>query len=83
MKVSRDTDGVRFVGDCTNGVFVAIDLECMSCGKRVDPHIDGRDIALVCSGCEAKARIFWAESDLHIYITQQWSLLKQACAQPK
>ena len=83
MKISRDTDGLRFVGDCSGGAFLAIDIECMLCGKRVDPLIEGRDIALVCSGCRIRARVFWAESDLHAYIAQHWSLLKQACAQPK
>jgi hypothetical protein len=79
MKISRDTDGLRFVGDCEKGVFLAADIECMPCGKRVDPRIEGRDIALVCSGCGTKARIFWAESDLYVYINQHWSLLKQVC----
>jgi len=82
MKISTDADGLRFVGDCDKGVFVAVDIECIPCGKRVDPHIDGQDIALMCSGCGIRVRVFWAESDLYVYITQHWSLLKQACAHP-
>ena len=82
MKISRDSDGLRFVGAYESGVFMPIDIECMPCGKRVNPRIEDRDISLMCSGCGIKARVFWAESDLYVYISQHWTLLKQACIQP-
>jgi hypothetical protein len=82
MTISRDSDGIRFIGECRKGEFVAVDIECIPCGKRVNPHVEGRDISLTCSGCGVQARVFWAEDELHHYVTQHWNLLKQACSHP-
>jgi hypothetical protein len=82
MKISRDSDGLRFIGGCDKGEFVAVDIECIPCGKRVNPHVKGGDISLTCSGCGVQAKIFWADDDLHLYVVQHWSLLREACTHP-
>src|SRR5436309_6336063 len=69
MRISRETDGLKFVGECTpqNG-FLACDIECAHCGRRIDPHAVGDDISLKCTGCDITAKVFWSEADLRVYL---------------
>ncbi|HET9839884.1 MAG TPA: hypothetical protein VFR84_16775 [Candidatus Angelobacter sp.] len=83
MKISRDDDGFRFIGDCAPETgFVAQDVHCLRCSRRIDPLSEGRDIALRCSGCDFTGKVFWSETDLHAYLAEQWNRLRQACAHP-
>jgi hypothetical protein len=80
MKITRDEDGLRFIGECDNRKgFVAIDIECLRCGRRIDPHAEGRDIGLECAGCCTKIKTFWSEADMHVYLAENWNRLRQAC----
>jgi hypothetical protein len=82
MQISRDADGLRFMGECApESGFVAGDIRCAGCGRRIDPRIDANDIALVCTGCGFK-KSFWAEVDMRVYLVENWSLLKKACTHP-
>ena len=52
MQISRDADGLRFLGECApEKGFVSGDILCAGCGRRIDPQVDSRDISLVCTGC--------------------------------
>ena len=83
MKITRDADGLRFVGDCAPETgFVAGDILCILCGRRIEPHADERDISLRCSGCGFRARVFWSEADLHVYLVEHWGQLRKACTHP-
>jgi hypothetical protein len=82
MKISRDADGLRFIGECTPKTgFVAGNVLCVRCGRRIDPHREVRDISLMCTGCGIKFKSFWAEADLHVYLAEHWSHLRRACTQ--
>ncbi len=81
MKISRDADGLRFIGECAPETgFVAGDIQCVHCGRRID--VEPREISLTCSGCGFKARVFWSEADLHVYLAEHWSHLRKACTHP-
>lgn len=83
MKISRDADGLRFVGECTlQSGFVACDIQCLHCGRRIDPHAAGQDISLKCFTCMITAKVFWSEADLHVYLAENWNHLRQACSHP-
>jgi hypothetical protein len=83
MRISRETDGLRFVGECTpqNG-FLACDIECAHCGRRINPHAVGDDISLKCTGCNVTTKVFWSEADLGVYMAENWNHLRQACTHP-
>jgi hypothetical protein len=82
MQISRDDSGLRFVGECAPAKgFVAGDIRCVSCGRRIDPHVDSNDISLVCTGCGFK-KTFWAEAEMQVYLAENWSCLRQACTHP-
>jgi len=82
MQISRDADGLRFLGDyAPESGFVAGDIRCAGCGRRIDPHVDSRDISLVCTGCGFK-KAFWAEADMQVYLAENWNRLRQACTHP-
>ena len=82
MEISRDADGLRFLGECVpEKGFVAGDIQCAACGRRIDPHVDSRDISLACAGCGFK-KTFWAEADMHVYLAENWNRLRQACTHP-
>jgi hypothetical protein len=82
MQISRDDNGLRFVGDCApEKGFVARDIQCASCGRRIDPHVESNDISLVCTGCGFR-KAFWAEADMQVYLAENWSRLRQACTHP-
>ena len=81
MKISRDADGLRFIGECDPETgFVAGDIQCIRCGCRIDVVL--RDISLACLGCGFKARIFWSEADLHVYLAEHWGHLRKVCTHP-
>lgn len=82
MQISRDADGLRFVGECgpKNG-FVSGDIRCASCGRRIDPHVDSNDISLACTACGFK-KVFWAEAEMQVYLAENWNRLRQACTHP-
>lgn len=83
MKIKRDDDGLRFIGECDRKRgFVPTDIECLNCGRRIDPHANGRDIALECKGCHTKVKTFWSESEMNVYIAENWNRLRQACTNP-
>jgi len=83
MRISRDTDGVRFVGECAPQTgFVACDIQCSRCGRRINPHAAGEDISLKCAGCNITAKVFWSEADLRVYLAENWNNLRQACSHP-
>lgn len=82
MQISRDADGLRFLGECApEKGFVAGDIRCAGCGRRIDPRIDSNDIALVCTGCGFK-KVFWAEADMQVFLAENWNHLRQACTHP-
>lgn len=82
MQISRDADGIRFMGEyAPESGFVAGDIRCLVCGRRIDPHLDSRDISLVCTGCGFK-KAFWAEVDMLVYLAENWTRLRQACTHP-
>jgi hypothetical protein len=84
MKISRDADGLRFIGECSPGTgFVAGDVLCVRCGRRIDPRGEVRDISLTCAECGIKAKSFWAEADMHVYLAENWIRLRQACTRSK
>lgn len=83
MKISRDVDGLRFVGNCDRERgFVPCRIECLRCGGRVDPHAEGSDPSLTCSRCAAIARKFWSEAELDVYLAENWNTLREACTHP-
>lgn len=83
MQISREADGLRFIGYCDREAgFVAGDIRCVHCGRRVDPHVEARDVWLVCSGCGFKAKVFWSEAELHVYLAEHWDHLRKACTHP-
>ena len=83
MQISRDADGLRFIGECApESGFVAQDIQCVRCGRRIDPHVNARDIALSCTGCGIKIRAFWAEADMQVFLAENWNRLRQACTHP-
>ena len=83
MQISRDADGIRFIGECApESGFVAGDIRCVQCGRRIDPHVDSRDVSLACTGCRIKIKVFWAEAEMQVYLAENWNLLRQACTHP-
>ena len=83
MRITRDDEGLRFVGECDDRKgFVAGDVECLRCGRRIDPHAEGREIGLECAGCGTRVKIFWSEADMHVYLAENWNRLRQACTHP-
>ncbi len=84
MKISRDAEGLRFIGEYTAETgFIADDIQCIGCGRRIDPHLKSRDVSLACTGCEMRPKVFWSEADMYVYLTQNWNLLRQACIYSK
>ena len=83
MKISRDADGLRFIAECAPETgFVAEDVHCIRCGRRIDPLAEGRDLCLRCRYCGFRGKSFWSEADLHVYLAEQWNHLRQACSHP-
>ncbi len=83
MKISRDADGLRFIGDCAPATgFVAGDIQCIRCDRRIDPRVENRDISLTCVGCGFRPKVFWSEADMHVYLAEHWNHLRQACTHP-
>jgi hypothetical protein len=72
MQISRDADGLRFLGECApESGFIAGGIRCTACGRRIDPHVDSRDISLVCTGCGFK-KAFWAEAAMQVFLAENW-----------
>ncbi|MGC2698274.1 MAG: hypothetical protein WA738_20995 [Candidatus Angelobacter sp.] len=83
MIISRDTDGLRFIGSCDREKgFVSGDIQCLLCGRRIDPYVEGRDISLGCNRCGTKVKSFWSEADMHVFLAENWALLRKACTHP-
>ena len=83
MKISRDDDGLRFIGQCApKRGFVAGDIQCVRCERRIEPHPKGKDISLECLGCKVTAKVFWSEADLNVYLAEHWDQLRKACTHP-
>jgi hypothetical protein len=83
MRISRDDDGVRFIGECgPKRGFIAGEIQCVRCERRVDPHSKGKDISLECLGCKTTAKVFWSEADLNVYLAEHWAELRKACTHP-
>jgi hypothetical protein len=83
MKISRDDDGLRFIGECApKRGFIAVEIQCVRCERRVDAHSDESDISLKCLGCKITARVFWSEADLNVYLAEHWDQLRKACTHP-
>lgn len=82
MEISREADGLRFVGECApEKGFVGGDILCASCGRRIDPQVESNDISLVCTGCGFR-KSFWAEAEMQVYLAENWNRLRQACNHP-
>ena len=82
MQISREADGIKFIGECApESGFVAGDIRCAGCGRRIDPNVDSHDISLACTGCGFK-KAFWAEADMHVFVAENWNRLRQACTHP-
>ena len=83
MRITREVDGLKFIGECApERGFVAGDIQCAHCGRRIDPKTEGRDVSLDCSGCGMRPKVFWSEADMHVFLAENWSLLRQACTHP-
>ena len=83
MKISRDADGLRFIAECAPETgFVPQDVHCLRCGRRIEPMAQPELALLRCSACGFSGRVFWSEAELHVYLSQQWNLLRQACSHP-
>jgi hypothetical protein len=83
MKISRDDEGLRFSGECApKSGFVAGDIQCVRCGRRVDAHSEENDISLKCLGCKITAKVFWSQADLNVYLAENWGHLRKACTHP-
>ncbi len=83
MQITRDADGLRFIADCAPETgFVPGDIHCLTCARRIDPHVENSDIALKCSSCGFRSKVFWSEADMHVYLAEQWNQLRQACSHP-
>ena len=52
----------------------------LRCGRRID--FGSQKIVLACSACGFKARSFWSEADLYVYLAEQWGHLRKACLHP-
>jgi len=82
MQISRDADGLRFLGECgSESGFVPGDIRCAACGRRIDPQVDSNDSSLGCTGCGFK-KTFWAEAEMQVYLAENWNRLRQACTHP-
>lgn len=82
MQVSREAEGLRFLGECAPETgFITQDILCSACGRRIDLHFDPLDISLVCLGCGFK-KAFWSEADMQIFVAENWNSLRQACTHP-
>jgi ribosomal protein S27E len=82
MQISRDSEGLRFMGEWEpESGFVAGDIRCVGCGRRIDPHVDSRDVSLACTGCGNK-KAFWAEAEMQVFLAENWSRLREACTHP-
>jgi len=83
MKISRVADGFKFVGECAPETgFTPEDVHCGRCGSRIEAMTEEAEIALRCSGCTFHGRPFWSETELHVFMAEQWNLLRQACSHP-
>jgi hypothetical protein len=83
MRISRDSDGLRFFADCAPETgFVPDDIHCLRCGRRVQPHGQSEIAVLRCSACNFSGKVFWSEADLYVYLAEQWERLRQACSHP-
>lgn len=83
MKISRDVDGLRFVGNCDRERgFVPCGIDCLRCGRRIDPHAAGTDPSLTCPACGTVARKFWSEVELDVYLAENWNTLREVCTHP-
>jgi hypothetical protein len=83
MRISRDTDNLRFIGECdASGTFVPGDIQCVLCGRRIDPQIQKPLASLTCSWCGHKARTFWSETEMNVFLAENWNLLREACCNP-
>jgi hypothetical protein len=83
MKISRDVDGLRFVGECNSERgFVPCHIECLRCCRRIDPHAPGGQVSLTCPHCGARGREFWSEAQMDVYLAENWNALREACTHP-
>lgn len=80
MRVSRDLDAMRFIGECSGqNRFVPQDIQCLLCNRRMNAEVHNSGISLTCSGCGNCARRFDSEPELKAYITDNWNQLRQKC----
>ncbi len=80
MKLSRDLDAMRFVGECTTREgFVPDDIQCLLCTRRMDPEVQNPHVSLMCSGCGNRARRFNSETEMNLYIAERWKQLRKEC----
>lgn len=78
MRVSRDLDAMRFVAECSDrDGFVPEDIQCLLCGRRMNPEVHGTEVSLTCSGCGNRAKRFDSEPELNSYIAHNWNQLRQ------
>lgn len=83
MRITRDDEGMRFVAECDNrSGFIPQDIECVKCGRRIDPIPQGTDIGLECRACCTRIKTFWSEAEMRVYLAENWNLLRQACTHP-
>jgi hypothetical protein len=83
MRISRDSDGLRFIGECAADTgFVSRDIRCLTCARRIDPNSEGPDVTLKCTGCGFRSKDFGSEGELKAYLAKHWDLLRQACTHP-
>lgn len=83
MKISRDSDGLRFLAECSpDAGFLPEDIHCVRCGRRVAALSQSEVVLLRCSACNFTGRVFWSEADLAVYVAEQWDHLRKACSHP-
>jgi hypothetical protein len=49
---------------------------------RIEPHHYGDEIGLACVWCGASIKTFWSETELNVYMAEEWNQLRQACTHP-
>lgn len=83
MKISKDFDGLRFIGVCHHDRgFEPTEIRCTRCGWPIDPRAQGNEVALRCSSCGAIPVTFWSQAELHVFLAENWNALRQACSHP-
>jgi hypothetical protein len=82
MEISRDADGLRFTGECVpEKGFVAGDIQCAGVAAVLIHTLTPVVFHWPAPGVASK-KTFWAEADMHVYLAENWTRLRQSCTHP-